>query len=98
MARGKEWSPRKYTSDKIEEVILYMIEEGIEAQRTSTGYKGPDEGFFGYVANKAWDAYAYKLIGENTGFIGGAVQMAAELELELPQKVLRRAELYSYTR
>lgn len=98
MKRGKEWSPKKYTSDQIEDVILYLIDESVAAQRTLTRYTGPDEGFFDHVANKMWDAYTYKLIGENTGFINAAVQMAAELDLKLPPKALRLAELYTYTR
>ena len=98
MSSGKEWSPKKYTSDEIEDVILSMINDTVEHQRALTEYKGPDEGFFEYVANKNWDVYTYKMIGENTGFIDAAVEMSAQLELKLPFAALHLAELYMYTR
>lgn len=96
MGHGKEWSPRKYSSAEIADVLVDMIESNIDNQRVLTKYTGDAEGFHQHVANRLWDPYTYKLIGENTGCLYTAIDIAAALELKLPEKAVERAQMYAY--
>jgi hypothetical protein len=93
---GKEWSPKKFSFTELHDYFVELLESAITAQRISTRFEGKDEDFHAYVANKSWDHYAFKLIGENTGSITTLVDIAAELGLSLPEPLVLRADYYSY--
>lgn len=96
MPHSKEWSPKKYPASELRDVFVSSLTENIDSQRSLTKYTGDDEGFRNYVANKSWDPYTYKLIGEITGSLLTVLYLAADLDVQLPMDLARKAELYGY--
>lgn len=92
----KEWSPRRMSGRELVPVLVKLLDEGIEMQRATTGYEGPDEGWASFVANQVWPAEIYQRIGVGDGFLRGVLAVAHSVNAPLSQALITRSHRFIY--
>lgn len=91
---GKEWRPGK--AGGVDKMVAQMIGEAIDAQRDITDYKGDDAGWERHVADRAWDAETYRIIGYNGGYIASLLNLAEYSDVHVAPALVERGKLYVY--
>lgn len=91
---GRDWRPGK--PGEFDKLLKDMLEESIEAQRSMTEYKGPDEGWETHVANKSWGVDTYQKIGWNSGFIAATLNVVENMKSMVPESLVKEARYYIY--
>lgn len=92
--KGRDWRPGK--PGEFDQLLKDLLEEAIENQRSTTDYKGDDEGWESYIANRVWKVDLYQMIGFNSGFIAATLNIVENMKSMISPALVEKAKYYIY--